>query len=208
MGTLNFRPGQFFCFSLSQCCMPLCALTALCAYAMLAWVGAHTVFVSNVSMYQKSVICYLYKTRGLLFQSTPLVSPSISLLCEVSNFSITSPLPVSRRGKRSLSHNFRSPSGFSLLFWEIFFFLFQDSQTISLERFRQIAEEYITPKPVARREPITMLLKSVANISTARLSSPSENPSSLLWWNANTGLFRARRVTLNAITASKLSPLA
>lgn len=103
--------------------MPLCALTALCAHAMLAWVGAHTVFVSNVSMYQKSVICYLYKTRGLLFQSAPLVSPSVSLLCEVSNFSITSPPPVSRRGKRSLSHNFRSPSGFSLLFWEIFFFL-------------------------------------------------------------------------------------
>lgn len=29
MGTLNFTPQQFFCFSLSQCCVPLCALTAL-----------------------------------------------------------------------------------------------------------------------------------------------------------------------------------
>lgn len=90
-----------------------------------------------------------------------------------------------------------------------FFFLFRDSQTISLEIFRQIAEEYITPKPVARREPITMLLKSVANISTARLLSPSwKSVKPLVMANANTGLFRARRVASNAITASKLSALA
>lgn len=44
-----------------------------------------------------------------------------------------------------------------LCFWGFF----RDSQSISLEIFQQIAGEYITPKLVASRGKITMLLKSV-----------------------------------------------
>lgn len=115
--------------------------------------------LSNVSAYQKSVICYLYKTRRLLFQNMPLVFLSFSLLSEMSNFSVTFPSSVSWYNKRSLSHGFHSPPSFLPPFWDFFFF--RDSLTISLEIFHKIAGEYITPKLVARRGKITMLLKSV-----------------------------------------------
>lgn len=77
---------------------------------------------SNVSAYQKSVICYLYKTRGLLFQSMPLVFLSFSLLSEMSNFSVTFPSSVSWYNERSLSHGFHSPPSFFSLSFGIFFF--------------------------------------------------------------------------------------
>lgn len=88
-----------------------------------ACVGPCTyIFVSNVSIYQKSMICYLYKSRRLLFQSTPLVSPSFSSPCEMSNFSITSPSSVSWCSRRSLSHNFHSPPVFPPLLGFFFFY--------------------------------------------------------------------------------------
>lgn len=199
MGTLNFSPGQFLCC----CCFSFCP--------SVVWLSACACMCGSIHIHfclkcqnQKSVICYLYKTRRLLFQSTPLVSPSFSLLCEMSSFSITSPSSVSRCSGRSLSHNSHSPpvfpSSFGTFFF--FFFLFRDSQTISLEIFHQIAEEYITPKPGCQKEPITMLLKISENISAARLLSPSENLSNLLWWWTP---HRPFRIVSNTITASKLS---
>lgn len=164
-----------FNWILDQCSSPLYffptvfpSLVCLCVYwcsLKLGWsaacVCARTFLSpSNVSAYQKSVICYLYKTRRLLFQSMPLVFLSFSLLSEMSNFSVTFPSSVSW-------YNMRSPTAFTPLrlfsppFWDFFPLFFRDSLTISLEIFHQIAGEYITPKLVARRGNITMLLKSV-----------------------------------------------
>lgn len=161
----------------------------------------HIHFCPKCQCYQKSVICYLYKARRLLFQSTPLVSPSFSLLCNMSNFSITSPSSVFWCSRRSLSHSFHSPP----VFPSPFGIYFSHIQRFPDDLIRDLPPDswgIYNSKAGCQKRTDNNAAKISENISTARLLSPSENLSNLLWCWTPHGPFR---IVSNTITASKLS---